>query len=479
MSETDRIQDNEGNDLNKLPSASAFDALLDKAEEKAAAASEAITGNENPNDEDPKTPEQPPEQVEEPEPKEPQPDTDANKAPVENTDESISDTPPEAPSAEALMEEVSNLSGVKLDEPEPEPEVPAISEELSAELTEIEQNPHTEAKVKSTIANLRNRLSEVSSEAKKVRLLEGQLEEFQNQPAGADLGITKEQLDGMQEELLMFKRRHHLESDPTFTKEFDDEIKANEKQLESLMVKYGMATTDADKKNAADVSISDLKAKGGIVKAFEDSPGFFKEVKGIIANINDFDAEDFSGMIKNIRDLNTKKQFRLEEESGKASEFFKKVDENNAELIKDQEKRDQEVVDFRTSLGVDLTKKFKFLQQKEVKGTEDQKAAATRHNERLVAHRETLTRIVNAQGLDDFKDMAEMALMSRALTFSLADALEQNKELEAKNKKISGSSRIKEVNKPPVVEKDKTFKATSNFDDALDYAEAKSRETVR
>ena len=398
---------------------------------------------------------------------------------------------PERLSPESLLEDLDKLSEKQPDaepepEPEPKPEVKPesepedlISEELEKELKEIEHNPHTEQSVKNTISNLRKAVSDLSSDAKKAKALQDEIESLKGKiaelPISDDLGISQEELTDMTERLTMFRRRFELEEGGTFTKEIDDEIKSNEEQLRDILVKIGMYDRQpSDDDNA--ISIEKLEGmSGGIVGTFENDPTYFKQIRDIIEKINPLDAEDFAGTIKNVRQLRKKRVNKLKEESGKASEHFDKVRENNAEAVKKQEEHQKNLKDYRVNLGVDLTSKFKFLQDQDVKGTDDQQSKATAHNTRAEYLRSKLDYMINAEGLDDFKEIVESAMMGFALTDRLEIAIKALKDRDATIIKLKGSSRIKEVNKETVPEKKAEFKPTKSIDDALDYVESKRK----
>lgn len=302
-------------------------------------------------------------------------------------------------------EESIETSEVKTEDVKTDEKETATEEEVPA--SELQVLPHDKPKTARRIQGLLKKIDEVSTKeattAKQLQEKESKLAELEKKLGEVQSvdPATNEAIKKQLDELSMYKRRYDLEKDPEFQSRFDNRITGAEKSIEDIFA----AKTGGDQLNKI------VKEEGGWIK-FSESAKLYKMNDGSTMSGAEL-AEDIRSKLPASErraidaaeleqaQARRERQRFIEEESKKASEYFKQQEAQAAKAREDQSKAAEtvkkQINDWETKFVSDNA----FFTEEKVDGLTGEKLeAANDKNRHAKQLRDVLKKNMAANDLD-------------------------------------------------------------------------------
>lgn len=280
-------------------------------------------------------------------------------------------------------------------------------EELSDE--ELQPQPHdkpaTVKRIKTLLARIEKVTAEVSTtkaeaaeKASKLAELEKKLGEVKTVDPKQE-----EELKKQREELAMFRRRYEIEKDPETVGKFEKRAAAAEETIGSILKSRG----------AGEELFKLIKSEGGW-NAFAQSNRGLKLSDG-----RDVTHAQFADMIMQELPLTERKQIEaamidqlaskrerenfIKEETGKAAEYFKKIDEENAKASQRQQEAVQAAAKAIETWEKEVVGKTPWLNLKEVpaNATAEERTAIEEDNKYTKQLRGIISKSLNSKTVEE------------------------------------------------------------------------------
>jgi len=313
----------------------------------------------------------------------------------------------------------------------------AKKEEEEVPETEIEEElktPHKNIKSAQRYRSLYNRWKKAESEVAKTKTAQKEKDEklaaLEKEMAEikAGKGATDAEIEKEREELLAYRRRDELDSDPRIKETYDNRIKAADDSIIAVLQKY----------NVKPEAIKAIQENGGF-EAYLRENG--EDAKKFLDAIQLADSESIRSALTEKSLIKRAKGEFIKSESAKAKEYFankKKQEEEakkNAPNPAAEEEKNQEVLGRWTD---NAYKQLEYFHVKEVPddATAEEKKQIEADNAKATELRGLLKASLKPTTLQERVDVALAATLARRAVDQLSSANERIAALEAELKEL-------------------------------------------
>lgn len=217
---------------------------------------------------------------------------------------------------------------------------------------------------------------------------------------------TEEAMKKAQEELSMFRRRYQLDQDPDVKARFDDRVQESEKPIADILNRNG----------AGDMLVKIIQDEGGWLKfsqsnrkvSLKDGDRPASEVAELILeNLPFADRKTVESISTDQITTKRERERFFQDEIKKANEYFKKRDDETAQLTQSQQRQLEETKKEIENWTKDIQTKTDWLKPKDIPATANasEKAAVEEDNKYTRQLNDLLTKNLNVK---DVKGMLEI-----------------------------------------------------------------------
>lgn len=363
--------------------------------------------------------------------------------------ETVKEPEPTPEPVEAVEPEETTLDQ-KIDKKEAETTEPAKepAKEPDVNDEELAVLPHDKPKTAKRIRALLDKIAKadeiVATTRKEALEKAAKLDELQKQLATVKTvdPKTEEEIKQQLDELVQYRRRYALETDPQVSAKFDGRIKGADEVIYNTLTKAG----------AGDELLNLIKEEGGWTK-FSDS-GKIIPLKGgdkqtaaelaqTILNQLSYSSRRAidAAMIDQMHAKQEKERF-FNEETSKAKQYFEQQELQRKQQQEAQEKNVKEGREYIANFEKEL-RSSEFMQEKTVPGnaTPEQRAAIEEHNQWAKQTNAELVKYSNSKTLPEIMAVVKDAVLYHNERRQHAIALAKVKQLEAQLLAVKNAGR--------------------------------------
>ena len=383
-------------------------------------------------------PEKPRKQTREKAPKEPETPKEEKK---------VESTPPEATEKDdsdprKLIRKMIEDEGKGSEEEAPEAtETPEDSEE-GVEIPEGVKSKKAQDRFIELSRRVKQAETEKAELAKAKSDYEAKIKDLESRKPEGIPEEEKAKLAAMENELLQFRRQYQLDNDPAIKDRFEKPVVESEQTIAATLKRYGL-TPEWEKVIEGEGGFAAFANSQKPAKSADGETYTFQQMaKDWIQSLSITDARAIeSAMDEQIRTKNAKRRF-IEEDKGKAKEWFDSQQKTYQASVEQQQKSQQEQRQKIDSFLSKATTQTEWMRDVEIPATAsaEEKTRLTQENKFRSGLRNVLKATLEVKTLDELLDAALDAtgyLYERRENARLA---KENKELKARVTKMQGGS---------------------------------------
>jgi len=372
------------------------------------------------------------------------PEEPAEKAP-EKPEEPVEETDPRKIAAKMIEEE-----GKGAEEPEAEKteEVPEKTEETPIEFPEGVKSQ----KAKDRFVELSHRVKEAETAREAIRkekeAAEAKIKELESRKPEGLSEEQKAQQAAAENELLQLRRQYQLDNDPTVQKKFDAVVTDAENTIISTLKKHGLRA-DIQKIVEDEGGFDNFSASKKLAQLPDGETTTYAEMaENWLAEIKRIDVRDARAIAlaldEQIRTKTAKKRF-IEEEKGKAKEWFEGQQKTYQASVEQQQKAAQDQKQKMDSFVTRATTETPWMKDVEIPATAtpEERKELEKDKQFRKALRDNLQVTLQTSSIDDLLNAALDSVGYLYERRENAKLTRKVKELETRLSKMqSGSSTI-------------------------------------
>lgn len=359
------------------------------------------------------------------------------------------------------------------------------AEEISAEenfnpeehinFNEYLNNPTNPEKTKKSIKRL---LGKVQSLKKEIADRSGEIQKLkENPPTQGEAVPDGVNVEELQNELNVYRRRYNVEADDTIQQEFDQRLKFNNQTIENILKEHGMPEEGKEFEDGGkSFSLSDLRASGGIVGLANSSdPAKNQIYDQIMESLPSAKADIIRVKVADSELVRQSRESKIKELSEDSQKYFDEIESKHEEALKDQEEQlknaQQQKIDFMN----DVRSQYKFFQEASIPDNvaEDQRAMLTASNENAKKLNTMLDQALSPQTTEDFAQVALNSVLAVHLYDQNQALLSEVKRIQEENDRIKKAGMVTSSHATPPASTatpapKKQLKPADSFDAAMD-----------
>lgn len=350
----------------------------------------------------------------------------------------------EAPVVEQKEEPVAEEKPVveSKEEPAKEEEVPE---------SELRVLPHDKESTRKRIDAFLKKEAKLKEE---LAARDSKLAELEKRPvANADeIAKIKEEYEKTKGDLLKYRRRYEIDNDPEIAEKFSKPIEEAESNIANTLNKYGISeTTMKAIKDAGGLASFSRSNKVYVVNEPDPDTGEVKKVEktaGTLVNswlgsMNPADAEYVRSNLGKRFNLEDAKVKFIQDETSKASEYFKQIEEARKQAEENQVKDITEKKAQWRKWAEETVSKEEWLKEKEVPASapEETKKLLHEYNEIVKSARTTLVDPAPILTPDTIRSTLANAIRTPLLEREIAQLKKELAETKANAERLKTSTR--------------------------------------